>query len=328
MNIDIDNILPDLIIEDLEDVQTINEPIKEDVIIEPIIEDEIIQPNNTEKPNEDNNVSTLLYNELVQRGVARAGDKEDYSWDDVNTVLNSYSEELPLQVANSIIESVPEKAKNLISFILTKQDNLTDADLQTFYKEHLNSISTPDQFDNDSARDFLREQYKGKFRASQIEAAIDALEDEEVLIEEALKLKNESVKKTQESLEREREQKVIDQRQFISSLSNEFKELNWSSNRINKVKQSISSGKGNELLSKIVNSPNGLIHLYNFMEYFDESNGKFNLNDFANIAQSNASKQLKDKITGEMFSSASSNTKSSTKSVRPLSLKDLEPIIN
>jgi len=263
----------------------------------------------------------------VGRELNQEEDKEEFTWDDIDNSLKKYTEDLPLKVAQSLIESLPEEGRALMNYLLTKQANLTKDDLTQYYEEHLKTTLT--SIDNeDVARDYLREHYKGKFRASQITAMLDALEDEEGLVEEADKIKEELKREKERTLDQERQSQVTSQKQFVQSLSSEFQQLPWDTNRIEKVKQSIVSGEGNAKLAKIAQSPNGLIHLYNFMTYFDETNGKFDLTDFAKIATTKQVKGLKDSLTEDMLSSASNSTKASNRKIGGIDISKLQPIID
>jgi len=323
MSFEFDNVLPVLdITEDAINIPTKEEEKEVEDLDNPILEEE-----DNDQVEGDTKVSTLLFKELSERGIINGEDKEEFSWDDIDNSLKKYTEELPLRVAQSLIESLPEEGKALMNFLLTKQANLTKEELTQYYEEHLKTTLT--SIDNeDVARDYLREHYKGKFRASQITAMLDALEDEEGLVEEANKVKEEIKREKERGLDQERQSQLQSQKQFVQSLSSEFQSLPWDTNRIEKVKQSIVSGEGNAKLAKIAQSPNGLIHLYNFMTYFDETNGKFDLTDFAKIASTKQVKGLKDSLTEDMLSSASNSTKASNRKIGGIDLSKLQPIID
>ena len=324
MSFEFDNVLPVLdITEDAINITPKEEETEVEELDNPVLEDE----DDDQLVEGDTKVSTLLFKELSERGIVSGEDKEEFTWDDIDNSLKKYTEDLPLKVAQSLIESLPEEGRALMNYLLTKQANLTKDDLTQYYEEHLKTTLT--SIDNeDVARDYLREHYKGKFRASQITAMLDALEDEEGLVEEANKIKEELKREKERTLDQERQSQVTSQKQFVQSLSSEFQQLPWDTNRIEKVKQSIVSGEGNAKLAKIAQSPNGLIHLYNFMTYFDETNGKFDLTDFAKIATTKQVKGLKDSLTEDMLSSASNSTKASNRKIGGIDISKLQPIID
>ena len=340
MNIDVENMLPILDIEELDqemqdkikpeeqtiEPETSNPPVEEKE--EPINEND--PPQESEKETGDNQLSTAFFNELAERGIALTQEgKEEYSWDDVDNVLKHYSEDLPMRVANSIINASPEYGKNLVNYILSKQGDLSKDDLVNYFQEHLEIVSLPDKFeDNETARNFLKEHYKNQFsRESQVNAMLDALEDDEALLEEANKVKTQRAQAQINKADQERTRRSNEQKQFVQSLGQEFDALSWDQGRVTKVKEFIISDRGNDLLSKIVNSPNGLIHLYDFMTYFDEQSGKFNLDNFIQASATKEAKRLKDKITNDMFTSATDSTKQVDKDEKKsFNLEDFEPI--
>jgi len=336
MNIEVENMLPILEIEDLDD--DLKQKLEPNNESDPAVESTVDPPNpenDPADPPQETNVenqhqlSTAFYNELIERGVAgRVDGKEEYSWDDIDGVLKHYSEDLPMRVATSMINAAPEEGRNLVNFILSKQDSLTKEELTNYFKEHLEIMQLPESFDNDSARNFLKNHYKERFRDSQVNAMLDSLEDEEALIDEANKIKAQRKTAQDNAVKAERTKKQNEQKQFVQSLSQEFDSLSWNNDRINQVKESIISGRGNDLLSKIVNSPNGLIHLYDFMSYFDANTGKFDLGNYIQISNSAEAKKLKDVINENMFTSGTDSTKQVNKDVddNKFDLSNYEPV--
>ena len=327
MNIDVDNILPVLNIEDLDEgVQDVlnQEKVEEEIIDD--VENKVIEKEVVEEPTGDNKVSTMFYQELAKRGIAIESDNDEHSWEDVEGTLNNYTEELPKRVADTLIDSVPEVGKQLMSFLFSKQESLTKENLQEYFDEHLQNLSTPSEFTEDQARTYLQDHYKGKFRTSQVNAMIDALEDEDALQEEAKKLVGEGKQRREAELEEEREERTTSQRQFVQSLNSEFEDLSWSKRRVSKVKDIITTGNGNKILGEVVNDPKGLIQMMNFLTYW--KNGAFDLSDYSNIQKSKRSRSLKDSITEEMMSSATSGTKSKNKNRSGFDIGKYTPSLN
>lgn len=328
MDIDVNDILPVLNIEDLdEEVQDVLDQETDDTVIQEEKEDKVIEksPEPVIEDSGDNKVSTMFYQELAKRGIAIESDKDEHSWEDVESTLNNYTEELPKRVADTLIDSVPEVGKSLMSFLFAKQDSLTKENLQEYFNEHLNNLNTPSEFTDDQARSYLQDHYKGKFRASQITAMIDALEDEDALQDEAKKLVDQSKQKREAELVEERERRNQNQAQFVQSLNSEFKDLSWSKQRVSKVKDIITSGDGNRILGEVVNDPKGLIQMMNFLTYWKD--GSFDLSDFSNIQKSKRSRSLKDSITEEMMSSATNNTKSKNKNRSGFDIGKFTPML-
>ena len=320
MNINFDELVPQLD-ENVFTNQEMNVEVEETPIqeekegfqVEPIIEEE-----SPEKPAEAevsaDDVATLFYKELVEQGIASDMQKEGYSWEDVNKVINDYREELPKQVTEAIISSSPELGQSLIDFVFTKGSTLNKDDLKQFMSDYLDDIETLQKdvsFDtNESAREFLLNTYKNQgFRNNQIEAMLDALEDEsETALKDEAKKYADKQKENLKSAQRLNEAKVERQsqdtsmQQFALSIQEELKNTGWKSTRINKIRDSLVSGQTNEVLKKASKSAKALVQLANLATYYDENLGTFKFEDFIKQELSPETKQLKDRITRDMFS--------------------------
>lgn len=324
--------------EDLDNTE--EDSIESTAEIEPTVEDttEDSIEDDTNSESKGNEVATLFYQELVDRGIAAQEDgKTDYTWEDVNNVLDGYSRELPEQVADQIISSTPEYARNLIDYVFTKGENLSKEDLKNFYNQYLDDLdileSNTDFTDASTARDFLAKEYKAQgFRDAQIEVLLDTLEDEseETLKAEAKKYadKRKESLKTKEILNEEKENlrsSKEELREFSNKITEELTSTGWKASRINKVKQELFNGRTNEVLSRAAKHPKALIQLANLATYFDEKTGEFNFKDFILQTTSEDAKGLRDKIKKDMFSSGST-TRGREANPNRSKLSDLTPI--
>lgn len=319
MNINFDELVPQLdenVFAHQEiDATTEENPIETDgkQLEEPVIEESIEETPEPEPASPDD-VATLFYKELVEQGIASDLQKEGYSWEDVNKVINDYREELPKQVTEAIITSSPEFGQSLIDYIFTKGSSLSREDLKQFMQDYLDDVETLEKditFDtNDSARQFLTSTYKNQgFRDSQIEAMLDALEDESdtALKDEAKKYfekQKENLKSTQKLQEAkiQKQSQETSMQQFAMSIQEELKNTGWKPTRVNKIREALVSGETNTVLKKASTSPKALIQLANLATYYDEKTGVFKFDDFVKQELTPETKQLKDRITRDMFS--------------------------
>lgn len=332
---------------DIKTPEESEEPQEEDDDIVPIMDTEE-EPQEEEK-NKDNKesttspeeleVSTLFYTELVNRGIAESKDgKTSYSWDDVDSVLNNYTKDLPEKVVEDLIESSPDIGKNLIDFVFSKGSNLTKQELKDFYNEYLQDLEILESDysfeDSEKARDFLFKEYKAQgFRDSQIEVLLDTLEDEseDALKAEAKKYadkKKENLKSTQ-TLNQVKENSVQEKenlKQFAEKISSELVNTGWKSSRVNKIKEDLFSGRTNEIISKAAKNPAALIQLANLATYFDEKTGSFNFTDFILQSTSKETKTLRDKIKKDMFTSSNNNSRGVQANPNRSKFSDLIPI--
>lgn len=295
--------------------------------------DSIVEP-------QDDEIATLFYKELVERNIALPQEgKENYSWEDINTVLTHYQENLPQAVANAIISSVSPVGQKFIDYVLTKGNDLTEDALTDFFSKYKTSTSITDFSDLTSARDYLSSKYKDQgFRQSQIDAMLDALEDEEVdgkaLLTEANKFAQKDKSLIDQTLEQEKQAKAQKQEQIrqeneilYSKTLEAIEATDWKKERKEKIKQHLSSSVFNETLSKAFKSPKALMQIVNLSTYFDEKSGEFKFDDFVRQVTSKSASSLKDAINKDMFSSASRTSKGGASNPNRTSLLDsLVPI--
>lgn len=305
----------------------------EETPVNPIVEPEV----KVEDAPVGDEVATLFFNKLVDEGIVEKQDKDEYTWEDIQKVTNHYKNELPNQVAQAIVEQVPDIGKDLIDYVMTKGESLTKENLNSFYKEYLSDIDER-QLDLDNleeVRDYLTTVYTNKgFRKSQINAALDALEDEDdtltAIKEEAskeLSLEN-STRKSKQLLEAEKTNKSEasqNQKQFAENVFSELDNSGWNKNYISDVKQKLSTGDINTVFSKANKSPKATMQLASLALFYDDKTNTFDLSSFIKELNTEQVNTLKDKITRDMFNSGS-KSKAAPKIQNKWSREDLTPI--
>lgn len=261
----------------------------------------------------DHSVSTALYQELIQKGIVKDAEKEEYSWDDIEGAIQSYKDELPDQVAESLVKQAPDKGKALIDFIFTKGDSLTDDDLKGFYQQYLEDLSyTSIVVDTeDKAREYLDNAYsKQGFKPSVRTAMIEALEDEGDLLNTAKDLakKENDQNKSQQALSEAKNNKQEDKQakaQFASDVLAELEKTEWTPQVVSEIKRQLASQQTWTILNQAANSPKAVLQLANLARFYNPENGSFNFDSFVKQAASKDIKSLKDKITQDMVSTGS-----------------------
>lgn len=273
-----------------------------------------------DKTEEDNKIPTAIYNQLVEQGIAeQSSDKEEYSWEDVQKSITYYREELPLKVTESIVQQTPEKAKNLVDYIFTKGEKLTFEDLSTFYKEHLEDLSTMNTkvSDDESAKNIIQEHYKAQgYRDSQIRGLIEASEDDGKLVEDAEQiLKNrKSISNTKlESAKTEQKEDIQNKRVFAQQVVEELDSTGWNKSITNQIRTQLATEKTWEILNTAINSPKSLVKIANLLRYYDEKSGDIVFDDFIKQIKTKEVKSLKDQINDDMVSTGSKTKSASTK---------------
>ena len=162
MEIKLDVLIPVFDDTDLQNeyVEEVSEDVTpDDVEVE---EDEVVEDEDSEdEVPESNEAATLFYKELAANGIGK-DDKDDYTFEDVNSLINDYTSTLPEKITNEIIGSTPEIGQKLIDYVFTKGESLSKEDLASFVNTYLEDVSSTDiSVDNESdARTFLSDVYK------------------------------------------------------------------------------------------------------------------------------------------------------------------------
>lgn len=301
--------------------------------------EEIVETNDTPEVKEDtpdypensDPLAIQTFNHLKEHGIIDEDEEFDGTWETLEESLSS----LPQKVLNSIIEQAPDITKQLVKFAFSSE-NITKEDFQKFAKAYLEEFdnSTPEIETMDEARNYLEQVYKERgMRPSAVRAALDALEEDDALIDEAKteleKTNQNSKKKTEEIIQEKQkaDQERIDaQRVFVSQISSELDSIGWSKQRIEKVKTMMSNNNLGSTLNKVISSPKAIIKLADFLDYYNEKDGDIDYSNFMNKAETKKALSFKDKIE-KSVNTPNSNTKSTLTNPN-LELDDLEPILN
>lgn len=269
------------------------------------IDDDTSEDNNEPEVSQ---AATLFYKELAANGIGE-DNKEEYSFEDVNNLINNYTTSLPEQITNNIIQSTPELGRKLIDYVFTKGDSLSKDDLTTFVTTYLEDISSTDIDINseDKAREVLSAQYKKQgFKDNVVEVILDTLEDDGDLINEAKKFIDNKPSKSDELLNQTKEEKqaaLEAQQTFINSINSEFEDLKWNKNKVAQVRTNLFNGTASKILSEASKHPKALIQLADIATYWDEKTKSFDLEKYSEKSSSKQAKSLKDKIEQDMFNS-------------------------
>lgn len=311
-----DNLFP--VFEEDESYQLQEPEVEEEIITTQ--EDELEEPI-VQEPQETDEVATLFYKELIEKNIASPVEgKEEYTWEDIDSAINLYREELPKAVASALVQSASPVAQKLIDFVFTKGEELTQDELVDFFSKYNNSTSINDFNELTPAREYLNSKYKEQgFRQSQIDAMLDALEDEEdegkALINEANKFVAKDKQVADQILEQEkqnRETKLNEAKEankvLFSKTLQEIDSTDWKKDRKEKIKQQLVSNAFGETFNEAFKSPKALMQLANLSTYFNKNTGEFDFSDFIKQLNSKPASSLKDQIQKDMFSSSANRT--------------------
>lgn len=320
----LDNLIPLIDVdEDILDIQSSQE------IGNVITDDENTDDKNTddEPITEDNRLATMFYQELIKEQVVEPlEDKEEYSWDDVSTAINSYKTDLPNTIRQEIVEVLPEEVQTLIDYALNK-GNLTKEDFRNFYETYLEDLSVADIQTEEQAKSFLRKEYSKNFRPSQVEVMIDALEDENALLEEVKKIQPKAAKVLDSTKQTRLEQEQV-QKQFVNNLYEELNNTGWTSSKIRNIKNDLVTGKTNQILNNVRSSPKAVVQLANFASFYNTEKGEFDFDSFIKKSKSGEVKDLKDKINEDLFNAALTSKAATNSSSKKIDFDQLIPINN
>lgn len=281
-----------------------------------------------------------FYEGLVERGVAPQLDKEEVTWDDVAGAADYYTKELPNMIQQSIVEQTPDLGKKVIDYILTKGNDLTTEDLETFYNQHLSDVKAGNVEINsiESARGVVKNDLVSKgFGADEVELMIDVLEDKEAdgkaLIARAKALNELNQKSTKsDQMLVEEKARIANARQaqeeLLTNSTTYIQELDWSEQRKTLAHNALVSGEAARVLSLAARAPKALAQLANLSTYFDEKTGEFKFDDFVKQVSSKEAEDLKSKLQRAASSSSAVSSKGAKeKGPRKRLLDDLRPIL-
>lgn len=334
----LDNLIPVLDVEDVVDTP-IEESTPETLGATPepttdeVDDKETVDTTDDKESDEDapepSQAATLFYKELAANGIGK-DDKDEYTFEDVNSLLNEYTSALPQQITEQIIESTPELGRKAVDYIFSKGADLTKDDLKSFVTTYLEDLSSDDiVIDSDeTARQVLEAEYKGKFKPNVIEVMLDTLEDDGELQAEAKKLIESKPKKADQMLEQTKQEKIDAakaQQDYINAINAQFDEFGWDKRLVSQLQSDFISGKTAKIFSEAGTHPKAMAQLINLGRYWDDKTKSFNFDKFIEKAGTKQAKSLKDKIEQDMFSSTPQTR--STKVTKENPLDGLVPIV-
>lgn len=216
--------------------------------------------------------------------------------------INNYYE----QVENEIIGAAPDEAKSVMEYILAKGADFKREDLSQFL-----TSSVPEEFDDNSAKNYLLSIYTDKLGKSKAEKLIEALEDDGNLVEEAkteaeqtrAKLKEQEQAIVQQTKEQKAQAKAR-QMEFKQNLSKELESFKWPKEIKDNVINDLYSGQVQAKTKEIVKYPKALLQLTNYLRYLDPKTGEINEEQFAKQSYSKAASKLKSDLDKHFRSSA------------------------
>lgn len=272
------------------------------------------------------------FKQLKDHGIIE-GDETDFdgSWEKLDEALST----LPQRVLNTVITEAPEITQQLLKFAFSSE-NISKDDLKNFAKTYLeeleNDVDTLDTMDE--AREYLENIYKERgMRPSAIRAALDALEEDDALLEEASaeisKSKENKHQKTDAMIiqkQQEDIQRMEQQQKFVSQIVEELDNTGWTPSRVNRIKTIMSNNNLNDLLQKTISSPKAIVKLADFLDYFDSKTGDIDYSRFMAKANTKQAKSFKDRVE-QAINTPNSNTKTTLTNPNK-DLDDLVPVLN
>lgn len=278
-------------------------------------------------------LAVQTYNHLLEKGILVEDDSSpfDGTWEKLSESLES----LPQRVLNSLVNEAPDISKQIVKWAFSSE-NLTVDDFKTFAKTYLEELSETDSDIEtmDEARDYLEEVYKERgLKPSAIKAALNALEEDDELLDEAKSEKSKQLStkfskttdiiKQNEVAEQERIQR---QQTFVSEVSKALDNTGWSTSKIEGVRKVMSNNNIGVILQNISQSPQALVKLADFLTYYDEKNKDIDYSKFMLKAETKEARDFKTKV--ELAANTpNSNTKSTLKNPNKDDDDELVPVL-
>lgn len=335
------NNLPDFDLVELEDEKTqVNESGQEtttEIVVDDDGDNDVVDTvSDKTEPDYGENADALAvqtFNQLKEHGIIDDDPNNpfDGSWEKIDQALAT----LPNRILATMVEEAPEIGKQLIKFAFSSE-NLTVEDFKQFAKTYLDEVeNTTSEIETmDEAREYLETIYKERgMRPSAIRAALDALEEDDALIEEAKqesdKNKENKHKQTDQLIAQKQKEdfdRAESQRQFVSKISEELESTGWNKQRVERIKTIMSNNNLGTLLNKTIASPKAIVKLADFLDYYDEKTGDIDYSKFMTKAETKQAKSFKEKVE-QAINTPNSNTKSTLTNPNQ-DWDDLEPILN
>ena len=321
---DVNDVAPELEFDETFEVKEFLSPpkeeeIKEDVkeknieeVIEIEEESETEEEVETEEESEDVDPQAKgIYQTMVDKNYIEENEDFKGTWEEVDAIFN----DLPEKVAVSLVNSLPDFAQNLIDFTFTKGADLTKEDLVNFAKAMDNPAVEMNIDTVENQRTVVAKMLKEIGESDEdIPDILDLYEDKGKL-EAKAKAYKEAKAKAKASQEEELLNKAkvskVERKQkfdeFVNGVTGFLKESGWSKNKQKEVYNEIFNKEMNRKSKIVQNHPKALAQLADFMTYFDEKTGEFDLTNFKKAGASKAVKKVKDTIA-KNFSDISKST--------------------
>lgn len=265
---------------------------------------------------------------------------DDFEFDGKN-IDEAYEQDLKnrnLAVAQSLINKLPEKAKAILETVLKNKEDVTsetfDKILDISKKEVSLSFDTEDDAQNkENAKTFLSQVYKEQgIKERVIKSMLEDLEDEDELIAEASKEKEEKNRLVAEEKEKEVEEnnkRIAEQREqartFKTTIDKTLEEVKYSKDKIEQIKKTIftvNKDNDTELVSRIkqiYSNPKALVVLADLLNGYDTKTGVWKFDKFESQIKTEKVKEIKktleEKLSGGNGSKNTSQTRRNTADV-------------
>lgn len=272
-----------------------------------------------EYPEDADPVAIAAYEKYVEQGIIDKDDDFDGSWEKLDASL----ENLPQRVLNTLVAKASDTTKDVVRYIFSA-DNITLEDVVKFVKvnaEEMNEVESVETMDD--ARSYLEKVYQDRgIKPRQIDAMLSALEEDDLLLEEAkeelekLNLARKDKPKTEALIaekENETAEVIAQKNKFASDIFTELQNTGWKPSKIEEVKNRISKNDINPILTQIFKSPKAFVKMADFIGHF--KNGDIDYDKFINTIETPKGKDIKSKFENIVNSptlSTKSNLKKST----------------
>jgi len=270
------------------------------------------------------------YQLFVEKGYVSKQENAPKTWDELNTEIDK----LPEEIAAAMLESVPPVAQNLIEFVLNSGESLTVDGLKGFFQKHLDLVADSDTefVDEDAAEVYIKKALgKTGLKEREIDFAIQALKDDEELLNRANEFKAEETAAKQAAIEAEKEanknkeiQRKENTKKYWANVSNALVETKWKPNKQKEVYDMLVNNKPSQVIGEIYKNPAALVQLADILSYYDVDKGQFDLTKFKQQVVTKEVEKGKENILRDGFSTV---FKSKTGKLPGNNNENLTPII-
>jgi hypothetical protein len=243
-------------------------------------------------------MATGVYGLMVERGYF----SEDKEFKGTLEELDKKFENLPETVFEAVVSQLSETSRNLLTFSLAKGQDLKDEDLVELFNQIRKievNLDTPE-----GQEDYLKRSLLSDGQTEEDANELLSLWKEKGRVKDRVEFYKQKEESSKQAIAAQKieEAKLTKQQQIEkaaalkNTIKTELDKTTWDTTRKQKVLDEIFTGKMNAKTKIVSKSPTAVYQLADFMTYFNETTGVFDLDAYKKSAATPAVKSIKENL--------------------------------